>query len=79
MTEYKKFERAGAFAPDVTVHVRRKDDLLDREDKITINWSCCGAVAIEDAEIFFGQFKKAIAYAKKEQNKINRDNWKLKQ
>lgn len=61
MTEYTDFvsERNRGTA---TVCVCKKD-IITEQDKVEINWNCCGSVSVEDAKAFRNALNRAIKFA----------------
>lgn len=41
-------------------------------DKVEVNWSCVGAVPIEEAHKFLNHFRQALNYARKEAKRLNK-------
>ncbi len=58
-------------APSVSVSVRVVDNILCFENKIQVNWSCCGAVSIDEAMEFNNNLSEALGYARAIRNQID--------
>ena len=65
-TESRRVWRAKAWdalnAPTVDVELRRKSILVQEPD-LSVNWSCCGAVPLENAEAFAETMTEAVRVA----------------
>lgn len=58
--------------PMVEVFVLEKARHVAPRDKVEVNWSCVGAVPIDEAHKFLNHFRQALNFARKEAKRLNK-------